>query len=344
MNLNRNLIIIAVVLLVASVWVYQSGIARAERFERGQRFLPSLNPDDVAEIAISKGAERVTLERGEEGFAVTEIHGYPATNESVNRVLRSLVELELDKEIGTGDDLYRELGLTADAVEMTELTLRSPDGSDMVQLRLGKPFDGGDGSYLRRIDGDGGPAYLSTRRVTLNTSADAFLAKEIVNHSTDEIERIDGLDFAVVRNEDGLALDRVPVGKEENPSAMSRVKGILSYLRFDEVFLADDEKLRGLAMRQVADVRLTDGSGYRLALAEKDGENFLQIAGYHTVNQVSVDRDESTEELEEKAELLGRADEISRFNRFHGSWVYRVSETTAEKLSLQKADLIQAKS
>ncbi len=63
-----------------------------------------------------KDAERVTLKRGEDGFTVSEIHGYPATNESVNRVLRTLVELELDKEIGTGDDLYRELGLTADSV------------------------------------------------------------------------------------------------------------------------------------------------------------------------------------------------------------------------------------
>ena len=148
----------------------------------------------------------------------------------------------------------------------------------------------------------------------------------------------------MVRNEDGLALDRVPVVKEENPSTMSRVKGILTYLRFDEVFLADDDELAGLAMRQVADVRLTDGSGYRLALAERDGEHFLQIVGYHTVNQVSVDRDESTEELEDKAEILGRADEISRFNRFHGSWVYRINDTTADKLSLRKVDLTQARS
>ncbi len=195
----------------------------------------------------------------------------------------------------------------------------------MVKLRIGRSFDGGDGSYVRRLDGDGGPAYLSTHRVSLNPSADTFLAKEIINVSADEIERIDGLDFAVVRTEDGLALDRVPTGREENPSNMSRVKGILSSLRFDEVFLADDDVVRGLAMRQVADVRLSDGSGYRLALAERDGEHFLQIVGYHTVNQVSVDRDESTEELEDKAEILARADEISRFNRFHGSWVYRVS-------------------
>ena len=64
-----------------------------------------------------------------------------------------------------------------------------------------------------------------------------------------------------------------------------------------------------------------------VAVAERDGEHYLQISGYHTVNQVSVDRDESTEELEDKAAILSRADEISRFNKFHGLWVYRISET-----------------
>jgi hypothetical protein len=344
MKLNRTLAIIALVLLAASIWTYRSSLVRADRFERGQRFLPNLNPDDVAEIAISRGDEHVTLKRGEDGFTVTEIHGYPAANESVNRVLRTLVELELDKKVGTGDDLYRELGLTVDSPEMTELRLRAADGADMVVMRVGKTFTGGDGSYLRRLDGDGGPAYLSTRRVSLNTTADSFLDKEILNIPAEEIARIDGRDFAVMRTGDGLELDRVPAGMRENPSAMSRAKDILSLLRFDEVYLADDDTLTGLDMRQVADVRLTDGSGYRLAVAERDGEHFLQVSGYHTVNRMSVDRDESTEELENKAEILARADEISRFNRFHGSWIYRINDTTADKLALTKADLIQAES
>jgi len=343
MKLNRTLAIIAVVLLAASIWTYRSSVVGADRFERGRRLLPSLNPDNIAEIVIKKGADHVTLKRGEDGFTIAEIHGYPAANESVNRVLRTLVELELEKQIGTGDDLYRELGLTADSDGMTELSLRAADGAEMVDLRIGKNFEGG-GSYLRRVDGDGGPAYLSTRALSFSTTADSYLDKEIVNVPADDIERIDGPDFAVVRTEDGLKLDRVAVGSEENPSAMSRVKGILSPLRFDEVYLADDDKVVDLPMRQVVDVRLTDGSGYRLAVAERDGEHFLQIAGYHTVDRVSIDRDESTEELEDKAAILGRADEISRFNRFHGSWVYRVTKPTADKLELHKADLVQAKS
>jgi len=159
-----------------------------------------------------------------------------------------------------------------------------------------------------------------------------------------DIERIEGPDFAIVRGEDGLELEAMPRGTKEKPSEMNKVKNALDSLRFDEVFLADADELRGLRLQQTLDVRLTDGSGYRVALAERDGEHFLQIAGYHTVDRVAIDREESEEELEGKAAILARADEIATFNQFHGSWVYRVSETTAEKLGLRQSDLIENQS
>jgi len=344
MKLNRNLAILAVGLLVASIWTYQASIARSDRFERGRSFLPNFNPDDVAQIALVKGGDSVTLDRGDDGFTVAEVHGYPATNQSVNRVLRALVDLELEKEIGTGDDLYEELGLTFDSEDSVGVTLRGRGNEEMVQLIVGKSFDGGTGNYLRRVDGHGGPAFLSSQRVSFSTSADGYLEKEIVNVAETEIERIDGPDFAVVRTEDGLKLDRVPVGREEKPAEMNRIKGVLGSLRFDEVFLADDEEVRGLLIEPLVNIRLSDGSGYRLGLAEKDDRHYLQIAGYHSVSQVNVSRDESDEELESKAEVLARADEISRFNRFHGLWIYRISDATAAKIRLRKADLMQTKS
>ncbi|MGD8440566.1 MAG: DUF4340 domain-containing protein [Holophagae bacterium] len=341
MKLNRNLAIVALLLLAASIWAYRSSLGPTDRFERGQRLLPNLNPDDVAEISIAKGDDTVTLTRGDDGFTVADVHDYPATNQSVNRVLRTLAELELEKRVGTGDDLYRELGLTADAEDMVEVALKRTNGDDMVRLRIGRPFEGGSGSYLRRIDGDGGPAYLSTKQVTLSTDPDTYLDKEIVQIDRDDIDRIEGPDFVVVRGDDGLELEGVPRGRKENASAMNRLKNTLGSLRFDQVFLADDDTVRDLRLQPVLDVRLTDGSGYRLALAERGDEHFLQIAGYHTVDRVSVDRDESETELEDKAAILSRADEINRFNRFHGSWVYRINKGTAEVLGFRKADLVE---
>ncbi|MEX1312143.1 MAG: DUF4340 domain-containing protein [Candidatus Sulfomarinibacteraceae bacterium] len=341
MKLNRNLAVIAALLLVASIWTYQSGTARADRFQRGQLLLPNLNPDDVAEITLSRGDETVTLHRADDGFTVSEVHGYPATNQSVNRVLRTLAELDLAKRVGTGDDLYRELGLTADVDDMLEIALKGAGGDDMVRLRIGRALEGGQGGYLRRVDLEDQPAYLSSSRITLNPNPDSYLDKEIVSVERESIERIEGPDYVFTRGDDGLELQGVPRGSKENASPAGRVKNILGALRFDEVLLADADELRGLQPRQVLDVRLTDGSGYRLAVAERDDEHFLQIAGYHTVDRVEINRDESDEELEDKAAVLARADEISTFNRFHGSWVYKVSSTTAETLGLRKKDLIE---
>jgi hypothetical protein len=341
MKLNRTLAVVAALLLVASIWSYQAGRAGADRFQRGQLLLSNLNPDDVAGITLAKGDQSVTLNRGDDGFTVAEVHGYPATNQSVNRVLRALAELDLAKRVGTGDDLYRKLGLTADAGDMLEIALKGADGGDMVRLRVGRAFEGGQGNYVRRIDIDGEPAYLSSRRITLDPDPDTYLAKEIVNVTRDEVERIDGPDYAFVRGDDGLELEDVPRGRKEKASETGRVTNILGALRFDEALLADAEELRGLRPVQVLDVRLTDGSGYRLLTAARDDEHFLQIAGYHTVDRVEIDRTETDAELEDKAAVLARADEISKFNRFHGSWVYKINPTTAETLGLRKKDLIE---
>ena len=92
MKLNQRLGVVAAMLLIASVWTYQASVSRSQRFERGQRFLPNLNPDDAAAIVLSSGDETVTLERGDDGFTVAEVDGYPASNTAVNRVLRSLVD------------------------------------------------------------------------------------------------------------------------------------------------------------------------------------------------------------------------------------------------------------
>jgi len=40
--------------------------------------------------------------------------------------------------------------------------------------------------------------------------------------------------------------------------------------------------------------------------------------------------------------MLSRADEIDAFNQFHGSWVYEISDFTAEKLQLKRQDLIES--
>jgi len=38
---------------------------------------------------------------------------------------------------------------------------------------------------------------------------------------------------------------------------------------------------------------------------------------------------------------LARADEMQQFGDFHGSWIYEVSESTADKFRLQASELVE---
>lgn len=339
---NMKLALAVGVVFLLSVFSYWNDARLAERFERGQKLLPNLDPDGVAEIQIKKGDESVTLKRQDENFLVEEKHGYEAKNEAVNRFLRDLLDISLEKEVGSGESLAEELEIDPPGTETLEVALLNNSQKEMVRLRIGKELEGGSGSYVRRLDGEGSPIYLTQSQPRLDSDAGAFLNKEIVDVTSSEIKRIEGPDYVFEKEEGGsLELANLPAGQKEKATEVGQVRSALSRLSFDEVFLADDPEVASLQFAQALRVELDDGSGYVLDVAESDGKTFLQIRGFHTVTRMEVTREESDEELKEKSEVLKRVDEINRFNTRHGSWVYQLSDYTAGKLTHRLADLIE---
>ena len=63
---------------------------------------------------------------------------YPARNESVNRVLRDLLQIELEKEVGRGAGLAAELEIDPPTDETVDVTLMNSTEQEMVHLRIGK--------------------------------------------------------------------------------------------------------------------------------------------------------------------------------------------------------------
>ena len=122
MNTNAKLAALVAVLMAGSVWAYTSSVSRGNRFQRGQHLLPNLILDEVATIEITKGEEATTLARSGDGFTIAEVHDYPAKNESVNRFLRELLDIELAKEVGTGGTLDEELDVTRESPSAPETT------------------------------------------------------------------------------------------------------------------------------------------------------------------------------------------------------------------------------
>lgn len=344
MKSNHVLGIAAAVLLVLSGWTYHDSVTRAERFERGQKFLPNLNPDEVIHIEISKGEEQVHLRRQGPQFVVADADGYPASNESVNRFIRDALELSLEKEVGKGESLEEELGLTPGGEDAVEVVFKDSNEKEMVRFVVGK--DGGDagGNFIVRTDTEDRQIYLTSSRVYLNTSADDFLKKQIVDVKGEDVVSITGADFKIVNEDGDFKLEDLPAGKKES-SKVNSAKYILSSLRFDKHHLADEPEVSGLQFDTLVQVELDDDSGYRLELAEggteDDTKHYLKIQGYHKIGQVMIERDAGDEEVKQTAETLARLDELQKFNRLHGTWIYEVTEGTANKIKLQLSDLME---
>jgi len=344
MKNNRNLAIAACVLLLLSILVYRNSLVRAERFERGAHFLPNLNPDDIATLTVTKGDDVVTLKRADDAFVITNAEGYPAKNEAVNRLIRNILDIKLEKEIGDSDSLYEELSLLPDSKDATVVEIKNEADKPMVRFVVGANLEGGSGSFVRRLDGNDSTVYLTTQNTYLTTGTAGYLDKEILDVKGSEVAAISGRDFTMSLRDDELKLDKVPNGWEEKVSGINRVKGVLSYLNFDEVYLADDQAVQGLRFRQVMQVDLKDDTGYRLSLAENGDDKYLQISGFHNIQRLTVGQDESEEDLQKKADIMSRANEIQEFNAFHGSWVYKISQATYDKIAIDKSELMQKKS
>jgi hypothetical protein len=343
MSANLKLAAVAAVLLAGSVWLYADSVSRGDRFERGKKLLPNLALDEVSTIVVTEAGKTTTLERREDGFVVAEVHDYPAKNESVNRFLRDLIDIGLEKEVGAGEDLARQLEIDPPTDSTVDVTLRNAAAQDMVRLRLGKTFTGGDGRYVRRMDQENAPIYLTSGGVYLSTSTDQLLDKEIVDVPASDVVRVEGGDYVLAAVEKGATptLTGVPAGKKEKTAETSRLRSVLGPLSFDKVFLADDPEVQDLQFERKLRVAMADDTAYTLALAQRGDRSFLQVSGDHSIGQVMITLTTPEDELREKADKLTRADQIAKFNEFHGSWVYEIPQATAAKLELTKRDLVE---
>lgn len=343
-RINQILLIAAVVLFALSAFTYYESVTRAERFERGQAFLPNLNPDSIAEITVRQGEEETVLRRSSDGerFVIPSADGYRAKNSAVNRFVRDVLDLELEKEVGTSDDLAEELGLDESAEERIEVVFENDAGQPMVHFLVGDRFEDGAGHYVRRVDVDEKPIYLTTKAVYLQTASDDFVERQILDVAQDEIASIEGDGFVFARPEEGgeLALVDLPEGRKASSKA-TQLKSALAGLRATAHHLANAPEVQGLVFDRRVDFVLDDGSGYTLESAEKDDTHYLRVQGFHTAGQVTIARDASEEEVAETADVLQSIESIDDFNAFHGSWVYEISESTANRLGVDASDLVE---
>jgi len=342
MKTNRNLAILTIVLCVISVISYRSSITQAERFERGQKFLPNLNPDKIAQIHVTKGNDQLVLKRQDDHFKLASKSGYPAKNQAVNRLITQILDVEMDQEIGTSEAIAKELETTEGFETSAHIVFKDDAGKDMVDFYIGKNAEDGQGSYVRKA-GEDQMAYLTSKSLFLTTTPSSFLEDKILDVNEADVARIEGADIRVEEKDGALELVGVPSGKETKSTEFGQVKGLLSNLTLKDAFLADDPEVQALNYTSRFNVYLKDKTHYQVLAAKKDERMFIKIEAGHSLKQIQLTGQESEEEMKEKSKVLQRADEQQKFNEFHGSWVYELNEYGGKKFFYTKKDLIQDK-
>lgn len=339
-KVNTILAVIAAALFLISAFSYRNSVQRAERFERGQKFLSNLNPDEIDEIDIAKGGETTQLERQGDEFVVVGEGGYPAKNDAVNRFIKDVLGLSLEKEVGSGEALEKELELTGEEENTIAVTFKDGSGKEMVHFLVGKSFEDG-GNYVRRANVEKSTIYLTSSRAYFSTDADDFLKKDILDVKEADLAAIEGDGYRFENRDGSLVLLDIPPGMKEKAAEVNKVKGGLSYLRFTAHHVADAPEVRNLRFTHQVIFDLPDDSGYNVEVAREGDKHYLRIQGFHRNPQVQITLDADEEEVKEKSEILARGDEIDKFNEFHGSWIYEVSESTADKFRLSASDLVE---
>jgi hypothetical protein len=335
---NAKLLVAVAVLAALSAFTYWNSVARADRFERGQKLLANLNPDEVAEVALRSAEGTLTLQRSGEAFLVKEANSYRASNAAVNRLLRDLLDISLAREVGSGEQLEAELGLEPLGEDGLEVRLANAAGQEMVLVRLGRRADEGGGVFVQRRDGDERPIFLTSAAVSVDAEARTYLDRELVDVPSADVVRVVGPDFELAREGEGqLQLVR-PRGAAK-PGEVGKLSSFLNRLQFDKVYLADDPSVAGLDFADTFRFDLADQSGYYVSVATDGDRELVRITGFFGVERIEIARDSSDEELEEKADVLKRSDEINQFNAYHGSWVYELESFDGDKLRIRAADL-----
>lgn len=255
MNNNRTLIGIAIAAVVALIAAFAINHARqpvraGADSEASNWLLPELHGhvNDVNRIALSgaEGKPIATIERGEDGWAVTNKGGYPADLGKLREFLLKLSDATRVEQKTANSDRYADLDVGDVTATDAKGVLVELDGlAKPVKLIVGKVDAHGSGTYVRRADD--AQSWLASGSFVPDHDTANWLQRELADIAADRIAEVtithaDGKAVHLAKDAKGDAnfeLADVPKGREAGADyALNGPASLLSGLRFDDVLPA----------------------------------------------------------------------------------------------------------
>lgn len=281
------LVTLAAMLAALFVWMGERGGVASS--ERGTPIVPALSARDAAIGTIQLETPRYELElvrEGERWIAAGQA-GYPASTETVNRLLSELGTLKAWEPRTATPVLYGAIGV--DAVsgdgQSRHVRLVAPDGAPLADLlvgiasrSIGANPDGG--VFVRRPDE--AQAWLAEGRVTIPVDIGGWF-EPVLHIAGPDLQKIELREgdrpvLSAAKPEGGVAYEAVSAGSADtqvDDAALKRLGGALVSAAFIQVRPASEVNFEANARRLV----FTTSGGLRIEmqLGQADGASWVTV-------------------------------------------------------------------
>lgn len=373
--MNRRQLFIALAVLVvlagagAAVILSERSTWKSVDSRAGQKLIPDLRIDQVAEIGIRDAAGELHLVRGEAGWSVRERAAFAAEIDRVAELLVKLAEMKIVQSEALPEEQRARLELVEPKDKAqgagTLLELKDLKGATLARLLLGKKvmksaavasLARGEGEATGRYLTQGGDAgtmlVVAEPLAQVESRAEPWLVKDLV--------RADGAkSIAASKNgklrwrvtRDSESLDWKFAGSAEKPDLQKAtdLASSLGWVNLVDV-VADPTKVdTGLARAVVINAETFDGPSYTLRIGNRSGDNYyvgVGVAGEPRKTRTPAkgekadDKAKNDKEFEERrAKLVERLEREKKLEK----WTYLVGKNVVEPLLRDRAQLLPEK-
>lgn len=331
------LIIAAGVLLVLASWSAKRHHA-APPSAIGRTLLPQLDLDAIGRVEITGTGAPFAIVRGDDGWSVDSLFGFPA---DVAKLRGNLLKI---KELKIGD-VARGMNLDTNC---TLVDFQNASGKPLATLRLGKryqrPGSTSPGGYAvgRYVSVAGDPRVYLVKETLEDFDADgkAWVDTQLLNIPPSDIQTIElaaptGGVVTLSRATGTLQLQGLSTNEEFDASKAYGIESALNYLT-----------LSGVADPKLDDAKLGLTAPYTCRFHLKNGDLYTALLGQAVTNgtdryfRLNVALAPAGTNAAQQAESAKRKTELdSKFSH----WTYLISSYTAENMTRGRADLVKPK-
>ncbi|MHC4636612.1 MAG: DUF4340 domain-containing protein [Planctomycetota bacterium] len=355
---NKKLATLGLVALVMVLWaVVQSRISTRPggRENLPKYLIQGFKPELITSIVIQGSGKTVTLNRGEDGFVITEKEYYTADTSQINKLITECLDIQTVELYTTDKTNHKDLGVTEEDARRV-VKFFGKDSALLTGVVIGKEKELSigtsrimKGTYVRQLSNDqvlSDKVYVATDPSIRYDPID-YIDSDIFTVNRDDIVSVVVSSpndvYTLKKNDNGaVEIDNIPAGKILKDSDAGDVFGALTNMSFVDVQRDSDVGKRFNYDRKYV-CNLKDSTIYSILIA-KQGERIYAKCSAEFSDMTEVvkeSRVETEDELKAKETKLLGQENTARFTGTHTGWIYELSGHRGKYLVKELTDLFE---